>query len=456
MQLVPMTEAGARNSIDGLAADFYGNGRWHEKFSTRKKKLLYRLLQKQNEWALTHGHLTAQKLAILHELAEHPRHHGIVKKVLSCRSKRPCNSKWCPVCSDPKYRGKKARHANDCQPDRAVCNVYGTEQGTQSSNYAVKAGHRMASAFEGLSLSNLHYLTINLGLIPISGNLKVSRQEFDKRVRKILKQMQPAMIARGKYDLALKWSDELAWTMPTEEMPDELRGEALPHVRYAMLHIHLVVFHPTQTAESIRSGFSAEFPGANRICLRPVQEDVMMSNGQVRNGVQGALEYSSLEKVELPFGADSGQAAIEFADIDATWCRANRNFRFGKMASEQRSVIERLSLGTLEWLYRTNKRLTTKVYGVPFLYTSVRQSSTRDLDSAEGNCDSIHQEITMMFSYLYALASSMVSNDSYGINPKGLYSNWWRWIHSKTTSILTSFSSFFSKFVGERSPRAPP
>lgn len=293
-----------------------------------------KLKERHVVWALNNGRLCDRKLAMLDILAETPEYWPIVHKVLACSPKRPCNNRWCPVCSDPKLRGRKARFTDDPNDDPRVCNVAGTRTGCRSSNYQVRGGQRMAEPFRGLPTFMLHPSTINLCLVGTDSDLAVLVRKFRKRLKRVFRSFSAGAIIRGMFDLKLKYADELTFDVPDDELPLEWRNGKLPHLRVGMLHVHFVVFDPLLTRQRIRGLLRMAFPGNNRVCVRSPREEIVHDDGTVTQGAQGYLEYASLEKIELEFGAESCAAVLEFARLDSTWGRANRNIRFGNRTRE--------------------------------------------------------------------------------------------------------------------------
>lgn len=55
-----------------------------------------------------------------------------------------------------------------------------------------------------------------------------------------------------------------------------------------------------------------------------------------------------MEKVEVPFGEEADEAVVEFARIDNTWARCNRNFSYGKHVKESGVVIDVTRVAYLE------------------------------------------------------------------------------------------------------------
>ena len=188
----------------------------------------------------------------------------------------------------------------------------------------------MVGAFEGIPPILVHGVTIDLTLVPVTGNLEQEARWWRRRVRRALgKVLTKGAIARGKLDIALKYADELSFELPDSDLPRELQGQDAPHTRYAMLHIHFGCFDPWLSRSELTKRLSKEFPGKKRVCVRASHDDFELADGTIVPGIKGYLEYMSLEKVELDFGEDSIEAVVEFADIDGTWKRANRDIRYG-------------------------------------------------------------------------------------------------------------------------------
>lgn len=286
--------------------------------------------QIHNNWSLSCGGLDQQKLAALNELSKHPEFYPTIRKVSKCNKKHPCNNKWCHVCSNPKKRSGQRRIEPERRLVHRACNRVDTKQGVLSSNYQVRGGQRMVDPFVGIPLILLHPITINIALISLEGNLHEEAAYHRKRLNKVLKEISPDGWARGKFDIALKWVDELGFEISSEDMPTELKDGDFPHRRYAMFHAHFVAFDPYLSKKQWVESLHNAYGGKKRVCVRRSYEDIVKPNGTVVRGVQGYLEYSSLEKVEVSFGEESTDAVVEFARLDATWKRANKNVRVGK------------------------------------------------------------------------------------------------------------------------------
>ncbi len=213
----------------------------------------------------------------------------------------------------------------------------------------------MAQQFDGLPLTMLHAVTINFALAEVGDSLANLCARYKKALRKALMQnLNHGAIVRGKLDVALKYADELQFELEEADLPEALRGQRAPHKRFGMLHIHFMVFDPWMTKDEVRDVLTKCFPGKNRVCVRRPYEDVVRPNGTVTHGVQGYLEYLSMEKVELDFGDESVDAVVEFAELDETWSRSNRNFALGKLVPETFDLIDPTRLTELERLQRTD------------------------------------------------------------------------------------------------------
>lgn len=198
----------------------------------------------------------------------------------------------------------------------------------------------MAEPFDGLPTSDLYLCTVNFTLCPANTVLSQISESFRLRLNKLFSRLSPGAIVRGKFDLVLKRGDQLNFELQQSDLPDELDADHLPSDILAMVHAHFVVFHPTLSREEVSAILREAFPGKNRVCVRSARDDVVHDNGSVTQGVQGYLEYASLEKVELAFGADSVDAVLQYARFDATWTRANKNIRFGKRSETTDSLID--------------------------------------------------------------------------------------------------------------------
>lgn len=306
-----------------------------------------RLRTKKQETAINAGRLCDQKIAMLEILAEKPEHCSTVSKVMNCGDPYPCNSKWCPICSDPQLRKDGWRYSDQLKHTKYKCNAVGTKRGMRSGNYVVNAGQRMAEPFDGLPLSLLHAVTVNLTLIPEGGSLETAVIDYRNRLKSTLKNLNPEAIVRGKFDFVLKYADDLNFSIPQCDLPSDLNVDNLPHHLHGMFHAHFVVFDPNLTTSQITEIFKDAFPGNKRVCVRKPKKDVRQPNGTVTQGIQGYLEYASLEKIEINFGSETVGAVLQYADMDATWSRANRNIRYGNRTIKTEAAINTLHSATI-------------------------------------------------------------------------------------------------------------
>jgi hypothetical protein len=304
----------------------------------RKKMDLRSSIKKaENLRDINCGILRHQKRAMNHVLAQQPQFAEIVEKVKSCTSRHPCNSQWCPTCSNPKSSNLSRRLLPNESLNSSTCNQTYIARSGDPKNYRLRGGKRMAEPFIGLPLAMLHCVTINLALCPIDGNLKETLPLYRHRLRRLLKRFNSGAIARGKFDIAIKVYGDLNFEITDAEYLDEFLDSTSPYTRIAMLHIHFVLFAPNLSRKEVRNKIIAEFPGKSRVRVDSARSDIKHDSGIITSGVQGFLEYASLEKVECKFGVDAIDAVIDFATISATWNRRNRNFSYGK-ASETKSL----------------------------------------------------------------------------------------------------------------------
>ncbi|WP_299719936.1 hypothetical protein [uncultured Tateyamaria sp.] len=105
--------------------------------------------------------------------------------------------------------------------------------------------------------------------------------------------------------------------------------------------------------------------------VRAPYEDIKHDDGTVTHGVQGFLEYASLEKVEINFGMDSARAVVEFARLDKTWSRRNKNFSSGKRPDDINTIVDADRVKELEaqrFRKRIRKNWRTMTYAEQFIH----------------------------------------------------------------------------------------
>lgn len=292
---------------------------------------------------LTAGTVRQQKIAALkileeeYEKTQEPWIGAILRKVARCSPTYRCNSKHCPECANP--RASKAQRRKACRQTQ-VPYVQSTTVSAHSKEYRIASGQRSIAAFEGLPCSMVHCITINLAMVELTGNLKEKVDKCRRILRRVMMRLSPGAIARGKFDMVLKYADDLAFELPDDCFPIGVTNHNLPHERMGMLHIHFVVFDPWMTRLEVRDAFAREFPGASRVCAKQTRQTTVLADGTTVGGAQGYLEYGSMEKVEVAFGSESDAALIEFCQLDSTWNRANRNFSFGKPIAVSKIEID--------------------------------------------------------------------------------------------------------------------
>ncbi|MFV1602327.1 MULTISPECIES: hypothetical protein [unclassified Phaeobacter] len=229
----------------------------------------------------------------------------------------------------------------------------------------------MVEPFVGLPLILLHCVTINLLLVALDGSLNGELEKLRARLRRALNRLSPGNIARGKFDMVLKTIDGLTFDIPEEELDRSALKAHIAEQRCGMLHIHFVLFDPWMSSEDIRKVLIAEFPGKKRVCVRAPYEDIKHDDGTVTHGVQGFLEYASLEKVEIDFGMDSAQAVVEFARLDQTWSRRNTSFSSGKRPDDINTIVDADRVKELEaqrFRKRIRKNWKTMTYAEQFIH----------------------------------------------------------------------------------------
>ncbi len=320
---------------------------------------------------LTSKGLKNQKETIFHILDGRPEYAALVDPVKKCTPRHRCNSKYCPHCSNPKNRTSKRHVQQERQITKGACNGTSTALGALSSNYQVRGGQTMVAPFVGLPLILLHCININLALEDVEGDLREAADEMRKRLHRAVSKLSDGHIVRGKLDMALKAVDDLTFEIIEQgEVVDHTDPDA-PSKRMGMLHIHFALFDPWLSADDIRAVFVDEFPGNKRVCVRAPYEDVVHADGTVTHGLQGFLEYASLEKVEVSFGRDSVQAVLEFAKLDMTWNRRNRTFSSGKRPDDINTIVDPDRVKELEierFKKKVRKNWTKLTYADRFLH----------------------------------------------------------------------------------------
>ena len=226
--------------------------------------------------------------------------------------------------------------------------------------------------FDGLPKILVHAVTVNLALVDTNtGDLREVQERYRRRLRHMLDGLNEGGIVRGKFDMVLKYADDLGFDLTDADVPEELHGIPRPHRRYGMLHIHFAVFDPRMSREEVRNLLVSAFPGRKRVRVETPYDDVVHPDGTVTHGLQGFLEYLSMEKTEIDFGDESTEAILEFAKLDDTWSRANRNFSLGKRTEDTSSLINQERVEELIHMDKMNdlrKRFSQMTFAERFLH----------------------------------------------------------------------------------------
>lgn len=360
--------------------------------------------QRKKIWSqwISSGHLNEQKRGILAALNEHdPDRHA---KVLLCNSRHRCKDQVCPTCSNPDRTANRVLQQGR-QTVSGVAGHFHTAGGLIAKNYQVAGGIRMAEPFEGLPLILIHAVTINLGLVEVTGNMKVVAKRFRKRLQKLFRNDFPNGIVRGKFDLAFKWGDKLSFGISDDDLPDGLTESTLPHRRFAMFHVHLAIFDPHKSRKQVRDILVEEFSGNKRVRVEGAREDVVRNDGTVTSGIQGYLEYASLEKIELNFGEESYDAAIEWLTLNDTWTRANRNLSYGKRTEQTVDLIDPKRVAELELANAEKKRQDNLIKR----NCELRKRLGKASDDGDWSRQYVYQLILTANSYLEEARTSLIA-----------------------------------------------
>lgn len=317
-------------------------------------KLLTKIRDRHQCGNLVSGDLTVQKRTMVDILAEHPDTRHVVDRVKRCSRRFPCNSKYCSICSNPQKRLDNRTVGSGRISDRKSANLTKVKSRGCALNYQVRSAQDKVFPFAGLPLACLHVITANLRVVAMDDRLDTIASLLRKRIYKFLRKKFSNSIVRGRFDIAVKWANELNCTFPIDDLPSWCHGIHLPHKRVAMFHLHAVQFDSYRTRAAVSDLWREEFPGRNRICNRKPKPEKIQPDGRITHGIQGAFEYACLEKVEIKFGSESKDALIEYALLDNTWCRANRNVRFGVRTADTVNHIDPQRLSYLEMLDQKN------------------------------------------------------------------------------------------------------
>lgn len=177
------------------------------------------------------------------------------------------------------------------------------------------------------------------------------------------------------------------------------------------------------------------------------------------SGVQGCLEYTALEKVEIDFGDDSAAAVVEYATLDETWNRINRNLRRGNRSSWTDQYVRRKRMLRGMELGERLARVKPWWIGFDWLVANARLSELWIQRSVQVAIDQVHsfvvdrlgaltKGVVGILNRMTAVKSYSPHNNSYSNSPHRI---------APKSSIIPRHSLFTdSEFVGNTDLRAPP
>ena len=274
-------------------------------------------------------------LARLRVMEDDTRYEQEVAKIKACRPRRRCNSAHCPICAVPAGASRKSREpeAIDYRAEKQDFAKYDEHPDEDDlieikipRGFRLRGGYWMAAPFEGLDPQWIIPFTLKLCVEEVTTNLtEVARRER-KRMHQVFTAI-PDVIARGRFEYALKWADELSATFPDENLPASMQGGQRPHERVVFFHMHGTLYAPGMTEPQLRRILQRAYPGVNRVELSNIMESMVDEKGIERYGLAGWGEYAAMEKHFFDFGNENIAAFQEILDLERTWSRISRQFK---------------------------------------------------------------------------------------------------------------------------------
>lgn len=209
-------------------------------------------------------------------------------------------------------------------------------------SYASVAGARMEAKKAGFPDVMRHPTTIDLCIVPLTGNLKSTTAIQRKIMRKRLVGFSSGHQIEGMFSYVIKPASELANTFPPDLWPNGFDPIARPDELFAMFHWHGDISDPYLSKREVRQIVKKAFPGSGRVCVRRVQPEREDKNGQKTHGGQGYLEYSAMDKTEIKVTKPEQirKASVGYAMLTPTWNKRNQTFSMGKPLLETGTVID--------------------------------------------------------------------------------------------------------------------
>ena len=219
---------------------------------------------------------------------------------------------------------------------------------------ASKSGDRMERKKTGFPNVMRHMTTINLAIVPTTGNLKATTDIVRPRMRCAFTELTEGFQVVGMYQFVMKPAADLADMFPSSEWPQGFDPVSRPDEVFGMLHWHGDISDPWKTKRQVRKIVSSAFRGKRRVCVAKVMPEWFTTDGYITGGAQGFLEYASMDKTETKFTNmhQIKDSIIGHARLSYTWKRKNLTFSMGKSVAVSGIVIDDDRVAELELMER--------------------------------------------------------------------------------------------------------
>ncbi len=116
-------------------------------------------------------------------------------------------------------------------------------------SYASRTGELMEAKQKGFPDVMRHPTTIDLMILPLTGDACTATKQCRPRVRGAFEKLTPGHQVSGGFQIALETAEHLATIFPETELPDFVDPVNLPDEVFALLHWHGVIADPYLTQQ---------------------------------------------------------------------------------------------------------------------------------------------------------------------------------------------------------------
>jgi len=272
-------------------------------------------------------------------MARIPQEAKRLRRIMRCALGRRCNQPECYHCAVPPGNGKKGKEPthHDLRPwhrdwmpiDEAPCERELPEAINPIRNFRNRGAQWMVTPFENLNLDHVFAVTIDHSVPSLNAGLSAEAQQQRASMQAFVMKEIPGAIYRGKFEIALKYADELVPIFPPELLLHLRVGHVIPHILVILFHSHGILYAPGMSRDEVARVLSKGNPGPYRVCVKHITESFEDEHGVERGGLWGWGQYCSKQWVKLDFGSDNIVAFEAALKLNRTWNGNSRNIKIG-------------------------------------------------------------------------------------------------------------------------------